>query len=160
MEFAVALERQYFAVGEPAHRLDGAAHGVDVLALAHGSRDGGGLALDHAARADQLQRPPLGGRHRRAGAVRAVEHVHAGAGADLDPALDLQRDERFAHRGPAHAELLGQVALGGQARAHVELALGDQPPELVGNLAIEALGFDGLERHGSRAGGGRGGGSA
>jgi hypothetical protein len=53
-------------------------------------------------------------------------HVHAGADAHLDPALDLQRDERLAHRGAAHAQLLGQVALGRQARAGGELALADQ----------------------------------
>jgi hypothetical protein len=43
---------------------------------------------------------------------------------------------------------LARVALGRQARAHGELALADQRTQLVGDLAIEALGFDGLQGHG------------
>src|SRR6218665_3515801 len=38
-------------------------NGVPILALAAPGGDGGSLALDHAARADQFQRPPLRGRH-------------------------------------------------------------------------------------------------
>jgi hypothetical protein len=154
VEGAVAFVRHLVARGHLAHRADRAAHGVHVLALAVLRGGGGGLALDHAARANDLQRAPFGagavhvpihsGRRR---AVRAVEHVHARAGADLHPAFHLQRNQRLAHRRPAHAQLLGQVALGGNARAHRELALADEHAQLFGNLAVEALGFEGLDRH-------------
>ena len=80
--------------------------------------------------------------------ARAVQHVDAGAGAHLDPAFDLQRDQRLAHRRPADAELLRQVALGRQPRADREFAGGDQRAQLVGDLAVEALRFEGLQRHG------------
>jgi hypothetical protein len=76
-----------------------------------------------------------------------LQHVDAGAGAHLDPAFDLERDQRLAHRGAAHAELLRQIALGRQARADRELALRDQRAQLLGDLAVQALRGDGLQGH-------------
>jgi hypothetical protein len=81
---------------------------------------------------------------------RRVERrdVDARAHAHLDQALDLERDQRLAHRGPRHAELCGEVALGRQARAERELAGRDQPAQLVRDLAVQACALDGVQRHG------------
>jgi hypothetical protein len=76
--------------------------------------------------------------------ARAVQHIHAGAGAHLDPAFHFQRNQGFAHRGPAHAQLLGQVAFGRQPRAGANSPT-DQRAQLLGNLPVQALGFDGLQ---------------
>src|SRR6218665_2526318 len=64
--------------------------------------------------------PALAGPQGPARALRAVEPVHARADAHLHPVLDLQRDQRLAHRRPAHAQSLGQVALGRQPRTGIE----------------------------------------
>jgi hypothetical protein len=44
--------------------------------------------------------------------------------------------------------VLREVPLGGQACAHRPLALGDQGTQLLGDLPVQALGFDGLQGHG------------
>src|SRR5687767_10144823 len=82
-----------------------------------------------------LARRPLG---RRA-------HVHARAAANLDAAFDVECDQRLAQRGPRHAQLLCQVALGGQAGADIEAAMLDQLADLVGDLLVEPASFDWLE---------------
>jgi hypothetical protein len=148
VEGAVALQRHDVPVGQFAHLRDGFGHRVDVLAADVGGGQRGGFAFDDAPRADEFERPPFVGRNRCGLAVRAVLHVHARAGAHLDPAFDLERDQRLAHRGPAHAELAREVALGRQARAGVELALRDERAQLIGDLPVQALRFDGLHGHG------------
>src|SRR6476659_5814914 len=80
-------------------------------------------------------------------ALRVVADVDAGADPHLDPAFDLERDQRLAHGRPAHAQLPRQVALGREPAAGRELAARDQPTQLLGDLPVEALGFDGLEGH-------------
>ena len=42
---------------------------------------------------------------------------HAGADADLDLALDLEGDQRLAHRGPRDTHLQSEIALRRQAAA-------------------------------------------
>ncbi|MNX41128.1 hypothetical protein D3C86_715240 [compost metagenome] len=71
---------------------------------------------------------------------------YARAHADLDIALDFQRDQRFPHRCAAHLQLLGQFALGGQSAARGKVARLDARGDLVGNHAIEAGGGYGLKR--------------
>ena len=74
------------------------------------------FGLDDPARANQVERAGC----RRVGMVRvaarrpALLHEHARAAAHFDDAFDLERDQGLAHRRPAHAELLGQLALGRQ----------------------------------------------
>jgi hypothetical protein len=74
--------------------------------------------------------------------------VHAGPAAHFDQALDLERDQRLAHRRPGDAELHCQIALGRQARADAVLAVVDQHAQLVGDLAVQATGLDVVQRHG------------
>ncbi|MDT4833445.1 hypothetical protein FQZ97_670530 [compost metagenome] len=106
------------------------------------------LAFDHLAGTDGFQRT-LGREAGARGPSQAL-HIDARPHTDLDPALDFQRDQRLAHRGAGHAKLEREVAFGRQARAGRKLARLDQQPELVGDLAVQATRFDGLDRHGLR----------
>ena len=63
------------------------------------------------------------------------------------PGLDLQRDQRLAHRRPRHAELHREVALRRQPAAHREFAALDQRAQLVGDLPVQAARRDGLQGH-------------
>jgi len=124
----------------------------DLRLLRRLRRERGALALDHVARAEQLERPRrglVGGGHVACAAGR--EHVDARADPHLDEPLDLERDQRLAHRRPRHAELLREVALGGQPRAGRELAGLDEAPDLVRDLAVQAAGLDAVEGHGEAA---------
>src|SRR6185503_8270461 len=85
---------------------------------------------------------------RRSGCAGArTGDIDAGTDAHLDVALDFERDERLAHRRPAHAELLRQVALGRQPLSRLVLALLDERRDLVCDLPVEAAVFNGLQRH-------------
>ena len=87
----------------------------------------GNLALDQLTRAEDLEQTEgPGADAARAGRRVARDDVHAGADAHFDQALDLERDQRLAHRRPRNPELQRQVALGGQARADRVLAVADQ----------------------------------
>ena len=64
-------------------------------------------------------------------------HEDAAADAHLDPARDLERDDRFAHRGARHAEQRGELALGRQPRAAREFAAVDEAGDLPGDLPVQ-----------------------
>jgi hypothetical protein len=147
----------------PVGGVGGARGAVQALELLHGGPDHGdlglgglagcgrrGLPLDEAAGPDQLE-----------GALALVAEAgerrgpglgdeHAGADADLHLARHLEGDEGLADGRTGHAELLGEVALGGEALPRGELALGDQVGELTRDLPVEAVAVDGLDRHGWR----------
>ncbi|MCY1544246.1 hypothetical protein D9M68_801140 [compost metagenome] len=106
--------------------------------------DGSEFTFDQLARPDDFQR-----------AVGVVQQSHRLAGNDHDARahahfnqpLDFERDQRLSHGRPRHAHLQRQVAFGRQARAHREFAALDELAQLIGNLAVEPAGFDGLEGH-------------
>ena len=65
-------------------------------------------------------------------------------GPDLHQPEALQRPQRLPHRRPAHHELLGEVALGGQLVAALEASLGDHQLHLPDDLLVDAGGLDRL----------------
>src|SRR5438552_11696130 len=107
------------------------------------------FSFDDRARAEQFERTGERLMLRTAVAVaRGIEHVDAGADANLDQALDLQRNQTFANRRPGHPELTRQIPLRRQARSRRKLARAYQRSDLVGDLPIEPAGLDTLNRHG------------
>ena len=58
--------------------------------------------------------------------------------APLDDADGDQRLHRLTHRGPGHAELLGQGALGGELRPRLQFAAGDPGLDVVAHLLGQA----------------------
>jgi len=78
-----------------------------------------------------------------------LDDVDARAHANSEAALDLERNQRLAHGRARHAEPIGQLALGRQPTADGILALIDELTQLIGNLAVEAARFDGLDRQGA-----------
>jgi hypothetical protein len=113
----------------------------------------GQFAFDDLARADGLQRR-LGRDRRRAGR-RLLAHVDARTHAHLDQALRPRA--RSAPRAPTAATrpAAAPVRARPAAACRRELALLDQRAHLVGDLPVQALGLDGLQRHGGgQAGGG------
>ena len=126
----------------------------DMILLGRLCRQCGRLGLDHVPRPKQFERsrggaaiPGMHGPVTCAG--RPGLNIDSGTNAHLDQALDLQCDQRLAHRGAGHAQLFGEVAFGRQARSCRKLPAADQCADLVRDLAIEAAGFDALERHGA-----------
>src|SRR6266436_271699 len=69
------------------------------------------------------------------------------SGPDFDEPAALQRAERLAHRGPAHAESLGKLALGRKTVARGEPAVGDQGFDLADDVLVDPDGLDRLELH-------------
>ena len=65
-----------------------------------------------------------------------VADIDAGADADADPALDFERDQRFAHGRPRDFQLFGKIAFGRKPAADGIFAAVDQRTKLIGNLAI------------------------
>src|SRR3546814_10698399 len=61
-------------------------------------------------------------------------------------ALNFKRDQRFAQRGAANAQLHSQLALGGQARFGCKFTGQDQLAQLLADLTIKTLGFDDFDR--------------
>ena len=108
------------------------------------------FGLDHAARAQQLERARerVGGVAGRA--VRRRPHVDTRADAHLDQSLHLEGDQRLAHRRPRHPELAREITLGRKAGTGGELPVSDQHADLVGDLPVEAAGLDALEGHGRK----------
>ena len=151
MECAITIEGHRVRIGVAHHGGQRHTHGIDVFAASLGCGNGGDLAFDHASRTNQLQRAPFAqgnGRVARQCAT-AIQHVHARACAHLHPAFHFQRNQGFAHRWAAHAQLFGQVALGRQTAARQELPRRDERAQLFGNLLVQALGRHGLQGHGS-----------
>ena len=132
---------------------------------------GGGFRLHQAARLQQGEGRDLGvqiqrqaqlrihlrplaapgqlqhrGVRRRRGAGRA--DPHAIADAHVHQADHLQGDQRLAHRGATHPQLLGQFALGGQATARRIFAAVDEGAQLVGDLPVKPWFFNHLKGHG------------
>ena len=120
---------------------------LDLLLLAGLGGERCALSLDDIARAQQFERPGGGLRFAACMLGRRL-HVDSGTDAHLDPPFDFERDQRLAHRGPRHAQLLREVAFGRQPRTGGKLARGNQLPYLIGDLPIQPARFDALERHG------------
>ncbi len=153
---SVAGDRLPLALHLALHLVERLLHRGDIRLFRRLRGERRALALDHIARAEQLEGARLGG-HDVASALAVglrcgAEDVDAGADAHLDQSFDFQRNQRFAHRRPRHAQLLREVALGRQARARGKLSGADQRSNLVGDLAIEPAGLDALERHGAEVG--------
>jgi hypothetical protein len=151
---AVAGQRDHALLGILRHAVNGLAHGGNVAPLGLNRGHRGGFSLDHTPSSDQLQGPPFGRQWIGwcgAWVHSTITHINTGARADLNPALHLQRDQGFAYRGTAHTQLLGQVPLGRQARARGKFALSHAQTQLFRDLAVQALGLDGWQRHGGGA---------
>ena len=106
----------------------------------------GDCTLHEGARTQDLERPfdrsAVGdGRCRL-----LLDDVDAGADTDLQPPLDLQRDQGLAHGRTRDAELRCQLPLRRQPASNRKLALIDQKPQLIGNSPIKPARFNGLER--------------
>ncbi len=144
---AVGGKRHRAAAAVLVHLVERLLHRADLRLgrLLRGERSA--LCLDQPTRADELEGPRVRGQRLGRRARAGTDHVDAGTDAHLDIAFDLQRDQRFPHRGAAHTELPGEVALGRQARAHAVLATIDERRDLVGDLAVESAILDGLEGH-------------
>ena len=78
---------------------------------------------------------------------RGFADIDAGADANAHQALDLERNQRFAHGRPRHFQLFGQIAFGRKLGADGVFAALDQAAKLIGDLAIQASCFHSLERH-------------
>jgi len=149
VEQAVATHRRLAQRDIDDHQRQRVAQGLVLggIHLAGGQRRQ--FTFDHQAGADDLERA-VGGVHPRcAGGGFAGQHVDARAHAHLDQAFDFERDQRLAHRRPRHAQLGRQVALGRQPGTHREFAGMDQRAQLVGDLAVQAAGCEGLDGHGA-----------
>jgi len=150
MERLIALARHLTGTGSLFHLAQSSAYGLQLAAIGMFGRQGGHFRLDQQACAHDFERSPFGGAidlgaWRRA---RPGLDIDARARAHLNHPFDFQRNQGLTHRRPAHAELGGEVALGGQSRTQGELTLRDQLAQLIRNLAIEALRLDGLQGHG------------
>ena len=119
---------------------------------------GGDLGFDHVARVEQFDGADRGlgfglfrgdaRRLRRDGGLSFADE-NAGTAAEVHPAFDFQRDQRFPDARTADAELRGEQALRRQAHARPVLAGFDQPYDLVGDLAVESPGLNDLDGHGA-----------
>jgi hypothetical protein len=96
---------------------------------------------------DRERRDLRGGKRLRRGSGLALAHLHAVADAHADEPVDLERDQRLAHRRARHAEPLGQFALGRQVAARREIAGLDHRTELVGDLLVQAAVLNRLDGH-------------
>ena len=108
--------------------------------------DGRQFGLDQRAGADDVEGAQRGVTDAVARRVQRLD-VDARAHAHLDQPLDFERDQGFAHRWPRHAELRREVALRRQPAAQRPFAGRDQRAQLIGDLAVQAAGFDDLQRH-------------
>ncbi len=134
MELAVGLFALFRVVA--AHQQQQALQLADMLVLDQGRGHGGDLALEQAARFDQLEGADFGIVERR-GLGLGLGDDDAVAVLGLDHAEDFQGDQGFAQGRPADAVLLGQFAFGRQAIAHVILPGADGAGDGVGQLLIE-----------------------
>ncbi|MNL38159.1 hypothetical protein D3C87_1603530 [compost metagenome] len=109
---------------------------------------GGAFRLDQQARFQEVEGADIGGFDAVGGGGRGrvlilavftrLAHKHARAHAHIHIALDFQGDQGFSYRRPADLQLLGQLALGGQAAARGKVARLDARGDLVGNHAVKA----------------------
>src|SRR5439155_9085850 len=119
---------------------------VGVAAAAGGEARGLGLerlADLHDRRQLSVALEQLLGERRHDVLGRAQE-VDAVAVADLDQPADAQRRERLAHGGAAHAQALGELALGHQAIAGPELLDVDELAQPLGDLDGDVVSSDPL----------------
>ena len=65
---------------------------------------------------------------KRMGERRRFADINSGADANTDPALDFERDQRFAYRRPRHLQLFGKIAL-------------DSANGVIGPMTAELLGL-------------------
>jgi hypothetical protein len=73
-------------------------------------------AVDQPARMQQLERTRTGiGVEQRLQERQRIAHVDAGATADLNQALDLERDERLADGSARYRQAVRKIALRRQA---------------------------------------------
>ena len=145
MESPVTRQGRHFVLGVLLHGLNGLPNGGEIAPLGQGSGERGGFSLDHAAGPNEFERPPLGrclGGQWRADRGGACHGINARAAAHLNPALYFKGNQGLAYRGPAYAELAGQVALGRQSLMGCKLSRANQQAHLLGNLAVESLRFD------------------
>ena len=158
MEFAVGRVAFREIRGVIAHPVDRLAHGHEVsfLGVLRGHRRN--FTFDQMARSEEIKRArTLVGIDRKVSGTRRG-HENSRTHAHFDPTADLQRNDRFAHRGPGYAKQGRKLALGRQARARRKFAIVDQRRDLAGDLPVEAQRFDRMQWHGSAspdAGGGQ-----
>ena len=77
--------------------------------------------------------------------VGVVQEVDAVAVADLDDAAHAQRGERLADARAADAEPCGELALGDEAVARLELLGADERLEALDDALVEGLAAGGLQ---------------
>src|SRR5580692_1360096 len=96
--------------------IDRASHVLEVGAIAVHGGEFYRLQFDMPARFHELDGSDIGlgcigTRSDLAGARRSLEDLHAVSDSNRDLPYHLERDERFADRGPTDTELLRQFAL-------------------------------------------------
>ena len=122
--------------------LEDALHLLDLLGRRPPGGQGRDGGLEQAAGLEELahrlaMRQDHQGQRLDQGLHRDVADEGALPRPDLDEPAALQRAQRLPHRGAADHELLGQIALGRQAVAGLEPALGDQLLDLADDLLVD-----------------------
>src|SRR5215470_7797476 len=148
MEQPIGAERLLDPGQLPLHQLERILERRDLRLTGRLCRQRRALALDHAACAEEFERPRC--RLDFVGGVvllAAPDYVDTRADAHVDQPLDLERDQGLAHRRPRHPELPREVTLGRQPRAGGELAGTDQGANLIRDLAIKPPRFYALDGH-------------
>ncbi len=119
------------------HRLNHRRQPVDSGIVDQHRGEGAGFAFDQRPRFEDLERAEIGrigfgvGRHARG-------DIDAGAGAHFDQSIELERENRFAHRRPRDTGRRRNVAFGRQARADGIIALRNLPRQSLRDLGIKA----------------------
>src|SRR5262245_22767840 len=129
-----------------------AIHVLDFVGRRAAGGESGDGGLQQAASLEQLGHGLALGEHHERERLDQRVHGHladerALTGANLDQPDALERAQGFPHRCAAHHELLGEIALGGEAIAALEAALADHALDLADDLLVDPRGLDGLDGH-------------
>ena len=135
--------------------LEDARHLRDVLGRGAAGGQGGDGGLEQATGLEELaHRLAMGqddqGQRLDQGLHRDIADEGPLPRADLDEPPALQRPERFPHRRAADHELLGEIALGRELIAGLQLAFRDQLLDLADDLLVDPGALDRLDVHATR----------
>ena len=139
VEQLVAVEPALAAADLLLHRGECVVDPVEVLLRTPLRGQRGQLHLQRLARLDDLRQPAPVRRHGREhrGVGAAVAQDRALAVPNLDQPLHLQHHQGLPHRGPAHAEVGGQLALRGEPVAGLEVELVHECEQPLDELLVE-----------------------
>jgi hypothetical protein len=130
-------------------------HGFDLIEFLEGCSLGGqarGSGLEDPAHLEHVEeRVPLHGQEHGQGANDVVglgaSDEGALARADVDDAEHLQGPDGLPDRSSADLEPVGQIALGEEFVARLQLPISDEVFDLLHDLFVESPGLDGREFH-------------